>query len=71
MISLLWSVNVLKLKYLPIKVKRARALFPILPTARGRAPRAVLCVDWHFAQKSTPNFIDYYLLTNPDRYDII
>ena len=39
--------------------------------AREGAPRAVLSVAWHFTQKSAQNFVDYYLLTFPDKYGII
>jgi hypothetical protein len=39
--------------------------------ARHRARRADFAEGWHFAQKSAQNFVDYYLLTNPDKCGII
>ena len=39
--------------------------------ARDGAPRADLCERQHFAQKSAQNFVDYYLLTFPDKCGII
>ena len=45
--------------------------FSFLPTARARPIRADLSITQHFAQKSAQNFVDYYLLTIPDQYDII
>lgn len=42
-----------------------------LLAARHRARRAVLFVDQHFAQKSARNFVNYYLLTFPDKCGII
>ena len=41
------------------------------PTARARPTRADLSVVQHFAQKSAQNFVDYYLLTIPDKCGII